>query len=145
MRVDFDAVIEDFVTSFRPELARGKTREQLYEAWLTAVAFVGDNDDNSFAPYEPAHGIHERRQLLFYAMAHMLILQARQLQSGGLNGIITSASEGSVSVSVQPYTAGTLTAEYWTQTADGTTYWMLTAKYRLGGRLYAYREAHPYG
>lgn len=144
MRVDFDAVIDEFVTAFRPELARTLTREQLYSAWLTATAFVGDSDHNSFAPYEPDNGIFERQQLLFYAMAHILVMHERQRNSGGLSGVITSASEGSVSVSVQPYTAGTLTAEYWAQTQDGLTYWMLTAKYRMGGRLYAYREPHPF-
>lgn len=116
-------------------------------AWHTAVAFVGDDDANSFAPFDPERGVTERMDLLYLALAHIVQVQlmAQQNAASGLSGRLSSVSEGSVSVTVEPFKADSLNAQWWTQTPEGQLYWMMTAKYRLGGRVYAFKEAHPWG
>lgn len=119
----------------------------LQYVWQLAVHFVGDSDANSFAPYDPEQGVFERRDLLYLATAHIIQVQllAQQNMASGLSGRVTSASEGSVSVGVEPFKADSLNAQWWSQTPEGQIYWMLTAKYRLGGRVYAAKTAHPWG
>lgn len=120
----------------------------LASLWEMAVMYVGDDDTNSLAPYNPDRGVNERRLLLYLVMAHLLKMQGQsdgQGGSAGLSGRVNSATEGSVSVSVELYKADSLNAQWWSQTNEGLQYWMLTAKYRLGGRLYAYKEPHPWG
>ncbi len=115
---------------------------ELAGLWELAEAYVG-NDQNSPIPYDPDNGVHTRRVALYLALAHLI--QLRQLTANsGLAGRITSATEGSVTVSVEAYTANSLNAQWWSQTNEGAQYWMLTAAYRLGGRLYAYKESHPW-
>lgn len=115
--------------------------------WEMAVQIVGDDDSNSFAAFDPEKGIFERRMLLYLALAHLIQLQllARQNTGSGLAGLITSATEGSVTVSADPFKANSFTAQWWLQTPEGQQYWMLTAKYRLGGRFYTTRTNHPWG
>ena len=116
-------------------------------SWQIAVNIVGDSDSNSFAPYEPKKNKHERQTLLYLALAHLLKLKlnAASGANGGLTGRITSASEGSVSVTVETFKADSLTAQWWSQTEEGSLYWLLTSKYRLGGRHFMVSESHPWG
>lgn len=114
---------------------------QMAGLWEIAETIVG-NDQNSPYPYAPDNGVYKRRTLLYLALAHLI--QMQQVGASGLAGRVTSATEGSVSVTVEPFAANSLTEQWWCQTNEGAQYWMLTAAYRLGGRLYAYKEAHPY-
>lgn len=143
MRVIFDR--DYFVRGYPQARAERMSPAALHVAWTTAVAMVGDDDSNSFAPFNPDNGELERQTLLYLAMSHLLQMQAMSANNGGLSGRITSASEGSVSVSIEAYKADSLHAQFWAQTNDGSLYWMLTSKYRLGGRLFAHRESHPFG
>lgn len=143
MRVVFDP--EHFKEAFGEIDFTNLTLGALQMYWEIAVSYVGDDDSNSFAPYDPDQGIIERRLLLELAMAHQILYAQLNASSGGLSGRVTSATEGSVTVAVEPLRADSLNAQYWTQTAPGTQYWMLTAKYRLGGRLFCHKEAHPFG
>ncbi len=142
MRVTFDA--DEFIAAYPQANAGALPCAVLQALWEVAVSFVGDDDGNSFAPYDPEQGITERRLLLHLALSHLIQMQSIAANNGGLNGRITSASEGSVSISVEAYKADSLTAQFWTQSNDGAMYWMLTSKYRLGGRLYAHKEPHPF-
>lgn len=125
----------------------GMTPFYLSNLWDIAVMIVGDRNSNSFAPYNPSQEIYDRRKLLYLALAHIIQTQKMQQSTNGsgLSGRITSASEGSVNISIEAYKADSLTAQWWSQTEEGRIYWMLTAKYRLGGHLYMHREAHPWG
>lgn len=142
MRVLFDA--DEFIAAYPQCNASSLPCAVLQALWRVAVSFVGDDDSNSFAPYDPEHGEIERLQLLQLALSHLIQMQSMAANNGGLSGRITSASEGSVSISVEAYKADSLNAQFWTQTNDGAIYWMLTSKYRLGGRLYAHKEPHPF-
>lgn len=143
MRVVFD--LEAFRESFPTLNLSMQTPASLQMLWDIAISYVGDDDGNSFAPYQPEHGIIERRTLLYLVMAHQLRLQEYAASTGGLSGRVTAAAEGSVSVSVEPFKADSMNAQYWSQTPEGQHYWMLTAKYRLGGRIYCDKEPHPFG
>ena len=124
-----------------PHIKLGAMAE-LAGLWEVAQSFVG-NEQTSKIPYDPERGVYTRRTVLYLALAHLV--QMRQLGAqGGLAGRVTSASEGSVSVSVEPFQANSLNAQWWCQTNEGALYWQLTAQYRLGGHWYFYREAHPY-
>lgn len=116
-------------------------------SWQVAVSIVGDDDSNSFAPFNPKKNEYERQTLLYLALAHLLKLRLNTISgaNSGLTGRITSASEGSVSVTVEAFKADSLTAQWWSQTEEGALYWLLTAKYRLGGRLVTVSESHPWG
>lgn len=141
--VNFD--YEHFMETFpklKPLLS-GMTAEAMEMQWGLAVEYVGNTDDTSFAPYDPEAGIFERRKLLYLVLAHLLQIGQGEA-TGGLSGRISSVTEGSVSVSVTPYSAKSSTEEFWTQTPEGAIYWQLTGKYRKGGRLYTSRTYHPW-
>ncbi|EDZ09403.1 DUF4054 domain-containing protein [Salmonella enterica] len=92
-----------------------------------ATALYLDNTDDS-----PVTDLNEREQLLFLLVAHQCALRGFG-KSGdgqpGLVGRITSASEGSVSVSVD--NSGSNDASWWyLQTPYGADYWQATAPYR---------------
>lgn len=124
-----------------PHIKLGNMAE-LAGLWEIAQSFVGDHLTSQI-PYDPERGVYKRRTVLYLALAHLI--QMRQLGAqGGLAGRVTSATEGSVSVSVEPFQANSLTAQWWSQTNEGALYWQLTAPYRLGGRWYFCHEAHPY-
>ncbi|HFE6697600.1 TPA: DUF4054 domain-containing protein [Salmonella enterica subsp. enterica serovar Newport] len=92
-----------------------------------ATTLYLDNTDDS-----PVTDLNEREQLLFLLVAHLCSL--RGLGSGkdgqdGLVGRITSASQGSVSVSAD--NSGSNDASWWyLQTPYGADYWQATAPYR---------------
>lgn len=81
----------------------------------------------------PVTNIPQRQILLGLLTAHIATLNAplNGQPASGLVGRISSATEGSVSVSVDmPEVAG---AEWYTQTKYGLAYWTATARYRRGG------------
>ncbi|EFW0674713.1 DUF4054 domain-containing protein, partial [Shigella dysenteriae] len=96
------------------------TPELLTAVFNRATALYLDNTDDS-----PVTDLKEREQLLFLLVAHLCAL--RGLGNGrdgqaGLVGRITSASEGSVSVSVD--NSGSNDASWWyLQTPWGADYW----------------------
>ncbi|HCS1854801.1 TPA: DUF4054 domain-containing protein [Shigella dysenteriae] len=102
------------------------TPELLTAVFNQATALYQDNTDDS-----PVTDLKEREQLLFLLVAHLCAL--RGLGNGrdgqaGLVGRITSASEGSVSVSVD--NSGSNDASWWyLQTPWGADYWQATAPY----------------
>lgn len=135
---------EQFCAMFPHIDMQGWTQEAAQLQWSIAEQIVGNTDNTSFAAYDPSKNVFERRTLLYLALAHLLQSTKANQAYGGLGGRLSSVSEGSVSVSIQPYTAKSSTAEYWATTPEGLQYWLLTAKYRLGGRLYTSKTYHPW-
>jgi hypothetical protein len=72
--------------------------------------------------------VQERGLLLNMLAAHIATLNATAA-TGGLVGRVTSATEGSVTVTVD-YGAVTNSQAWYAQTPYGANYWAATAKYR---------------
>lgn len=71
----------------------------------------------------------EREVLLFLLVAHMAVLQQRIEGDNEVVGRVSSASQGSVSVTLDNGQT-TLSDKWYQQTPYGSKYWALTAKYR---------------
>lgn len=111
-----------------PEFAAAS--ETLLEALFNqASTLYLNNTDESVV-----QDLKEREQLFFLLVAHLCALRGfgsgqNGGQGGGLVGRITSASEGSVSVSVD--NSGSNDQSWWfLQTPYGASYWQATAPYR---------------
>lgn len=117
--------------------------ELLQIFWDQACMLVGNTDSTSFAPYDPDAKPPklDRKVLLYYALCHLATLSTR----GDLPGRVASASQGSVSTSFDLIQSSSQTAQWWNQTQCGATYWTMTARYRMGGRLYVGSGFHPWG
>lgn len=74
--------------------------------------------------------LEERKMLLYLLTAHMATIQDRINKGNDSVGRVASASEGSVSVSLDFPTNGNAWTAWFAQTPYGAEYWMLTAKYR---------------
>lgn len=113
---------------------------ELEQAFKTACLIL-DNTERSIVPYDPAHGLTERETLLDLLTEHLatLGLWNRNNQSGP----VSSASQGSVSVSFQ---APQITDKNWfLQTPAGTAYRLAIQKYLVGGKHYKTPAYHPWG
>lgn len=91
-----------------------------------ACALYIDNTDASLV-----QNVRERELLIFKLVAHLAFLRGYGAAGdrGGLVGRISSASEGSVSVSVD--NPGSNDASWWyMQSPYGADYWQATAPYR---------------
>ena len=71
-----------------------------------------------------------RKKMFFLLVAHKAELQNRINSKNTLVGRISSASEGSVSVSTDYLSSPTALAQWLNQTPYGAEYYALTAKYR---------------
>ena len=81
----------------------------------------------------------EYKILLYLLVAHFATLQVR----GASVGVMSSASEGSVSIGWQ--LPPMMARSWWYhQTPYGATYWELTKKYRTGGCYFDYHNSHTY-
>ena len=76
--------------------------------------------------------LQERKTLLYMLTCHIATLQQR---GTAMPGLLSSATEGKVSVGVQAYTNN---PNWYSQTQCGATYWLATAKYRVGMRYVRY-------
>lgn len=138
---------DEFIARF-PHIAQAVTEGKLTETGITATydsvaSWLGADDGNSLYPYDPAHKIYIRKDALYLATCHLLTLQ---LWGGaGQPGRVASATQGSVSTSFDLMKSNKDTANYWFQTPCGQTYWMMTAAYRKGGKLYGKKHYHPWG
>ena len=105
-----------------PQFQNVYTPEQL-GTFFNVACMICDNTENSLVK-----DLTERKTLLYLLVCHIATLQER---GTAIVGTITSASKGGVSVSLQPYTNN---PNWYTQTQCGSTYWLLTQKYRTGMR-----------
>lgn len=94
------------------------------EMWFTEATLLLNNTKCS-----PVKNLAERELLLFLLVAHMAALQSR-IDSGNESvGRVSSASEGSVSISLD-YGASSNGEKWYVQTPYGAKYLKLTARYR---------------
>lgn len=141
--MDVELDIEEFREWF-PGLTSCVISDDVLDVlWQQVCSLLGNTDATSFAPYDPdaTPQVLERKVQLYYALCHFATLATR----GDQPGRIASASEGSVSTSFDLIKSNSQTAQWWNQTPCGSTYWTLTAKYRMGGRLYGQSHYHPWG
>lgn len=123
------AALTDGIVELDPELFRDLYPEIRDESnarlrfWFFQATQIVSN-----SPCSQVRCTEERSMLLMLLMRHFAELE-RRAANGGLTGQITSASEGSVSVSVN---AGAVSsqAQWFAQTSWGLTFWQMTAKYR---------------
>lgn len=144
------AVVELNAEEFRvwyPALTETRIPDELLEILFEHVCSIVGNDEKSLAPYNPdaQPPVNDRKILLYYALCHMCTLHLRGIEDQP--GRIASSSQGSTSVSfdLMQSKSQSQTSQWWNQTQCGATYWAMTAKYRLGGRLYTTRKHHPWG
>lgn len=74
--------------------------------------------------------LKERKILLYLLTAHLALIQDRINKGNDSVGRIASASEGSVSVSLDFPTNGSALMAWFAQTPYGAEFWTLTSKYR---------------
>lgn len=135
--------ISDFRTFYPRFSDSTKYPDTLITAMFDVACSLINNTENSFIPYDPTHGIKLRERILYAAVCHLLTMNE---QGDEHTGVITSASQGSVSVGFSPVNGTSYAAQYWSQTRCGQLVWMLLSPYRLGGRFYTESpEYHPYG
>lgn len=141
MNVTLD--VDEFRSWF-PGLTPCVIKDELLDVlWAQVCSLIGNTDETSFAPYAPdaKPPVIERKVLLYYALCHLATLSTR----GDQPGRVASASEGSVSTSFDLIKSDSQSAQWWNQTPCGSTYWMMTTKYRRGGRIYVSSGYHPWG
>lgn len=110
---------------------------QLNNIFTIAEQFI-DNTETSPYPYDPP-GIVTRQVMLNLMVCHMATLQTWQI---GQSGALSSASQGSVSVS---FATPSMNKEWFSSTPCGQTLWMMLKPYVVGGRIYLVDNYHPYG
>lgn len=114
---------QEFKTLY-PEFA--KTEDATLTLYFNAACLLLDNTEKSMVK-----DLAERKMLLYMLTCHIATLKAN---GNTLVGMITSASEGKVSVSLTPFQ----NANWYMTTQCGAMYWQATAKYRVGIRYHAY-------
>lgn len=122
--VIFDA---DEFLSLYPQFQNVFTHEQL-GIFFNAACLLLDNTENS-----KVTDLTERKTLLYMLVCHIATLQQR---GTGMVGLLTSATEGKVSVNLQAYTSN---PNWYSQTQCGSMFWLATAKYRVGMRYIGWK------
>lgn len=105
-----------------PEFA-GVADSALQQYFAQAEQLVNNTDNSRVS------SITERTLLLSLLVAHVAKMRLSAASGGGLVGRVSSATEGSVSVSADMGPT-TNTQAWYIQTTYGADYWALTAKYR---------------
>lgn len=91
--------------------------------FFKVACMLCNNTENS-----PVADLEERKMLLYMLVCHIATLMQR---GTAMPGLITSATEGKVSVGLQAYSNN---PNWYNQTQCGSMYWLATAKYRVGMR-----------
>lgn len=133
------AVVEFDVEEFRAMFPKFSDETKYTDEYLTgefdqAVVIVGNDDATSVAPYDPPK-VLLRKTLLYLATCHLATLAD---DPDGVVGRIASASQGSVSTSFDllKSASNSYASQWWSQTQCGARFWLLTARFRTGGRIY---------
>lgn len=103
------------------------TDAQLAQSFNLATLYL-DNTECSVVS-----DVAQRKTLLYLLTAHIAKMAYGESGQGssGLVGRVSSATEGSVSVSAE-YNAAPGSAQWYLQTTYGAMYWEATARYRVG-------------
>jgi hypothetical protein len=122
---------------YYPEISEWCSPDQAEGYFNLATALLDNRDGGGSAPFceslrhSPVTDIATRQRLLGLLTAHFAALLApiNGVASPTMVGRITSASEGSVSVSTEfPAVAG---AEWFNQTKYGAMFWQLTKRFSM--------------
>lgn len=119
---------------------KGKVSDAQLKFCFDLACQILDNSDGSPVPYDPERGIETRRLLLWMLVCHITALALRPV---GQAGVLTSASEGSVSTGFQ--IPSFPNGQYFNQTPCGQSYWQAIKRFVLGGKYYASKHYHPWG
>lgn len=118
-------------TALFPELTNGGVTEPVASSLFAVAGLLLDNTDCS-----PVQDVSARLIYLNYIVAHLASIAGYPLAAGattpapsGVIGRISSATEGSVSVSAD-YGQVSGNQAYWLQSQYGALYWQLTAPFR---------------
>ena len=125
------AVVELDIEEFKKQYpVFNSLDDAVYKRLFSLACLKVNNTDHSLVI-----NIEERGMLLYLLMAHFAELDPGIVDtngsngSGGLVGRVSSASEGSVSISSE-YAAMTQSSAWYLQTQYGAMYWELTSRYR---------------
>lgn len=111
-----------------PEMA--SVSEPAADGFFSIATLLLDNTDCS-----PIQDVKQRTNLLYFVTAHVASLAGYPVAAGGtaqpsgVVGRVSSATEGTVSVSTD-YGAVSGNQAWWLQSSYGATYWQLTAAFR---------------
>lgn len=117
-------VVEFDIAKFREIYPNIKATDAQLQMYFVESSMLLNNTEQSCVT-----NLAEREVLLFLLVAHMATLQGRVEAGNDSVGRLSSASEGSVSVSFENGQT-TLSDKWFQQTPYGAKYWALTAKYR---------------
>lgn len=117
------------------------TEERVSDEVLTALyssfsAMVGDGEGHFL--YKP----DVAKTIIFTGLCHLVTLQTSELDQPAR---ITSASQGSTSTSFDNLQSQSEAGQFWNLTRCGALFWVMTAPYRTGCRLYTVPKYHPFG
>lgn len=99
------------------------TDAQLQMFWTIAQTFL-DNTDCSMVK-----DLQERKIMLYLLVAHMTALNQQTESGNAVVGRVASATEGTVSISLDYGTMGN-NERWYLQTPYGAMYWQMTKRYR---------------
>lgn len=119
-----DGVVDFDIAKFRRWYPNIKATDAQLEMYFVEACLLLDNTKTSCVK-----NLAERELLLYLLVAHIATLQARIEAGNEAVGRIASASEGSVSVSLDNGQT-TLSDKWYMQTPYGAQYWAFTSKYR---------------
>lgn len=117
-------VVEFNVNKFRSLYPNLKATDDQLNWYFVEATMLLNNTSKSCVK-----SLAEREVLLFLLVAHFAVLQQRVEGDNEAVGRISSASQGSVSVTLDNGQT-TLSDKWYQQTPYGSKYWALTAKYR---------------
>lgn len=117
-------VVEFNINKFRDIYPSLKATDAQLNMYFVEATMLLNNTSKSCVK-----SLAEREVLLFLLVAHFSVLQQRIDGGNEAVGRIASASEGSVSVSLDNGQT-TLSDKWYQQTPYGSKYWALTARYR---------------
>lgn len=110
--------------------------DAIQQAFASAEAWV-NNKPNSTIP------LNIREYLIYTLMCHLLTLAKRNLDMGGAAGIVSSASEGTVSIGMG--IPAITDRSFFLESPCGREFWYRWKALSLGGNYIGIKYNHPYG
>lgn len=135
--------IEDFRQDYPQFADSEKYSERRLSSAFKQASSTLDNTKESIIPYDPDNNVYVRETALYALTCHYLTVSDWTLN--GQSGAVTSATEGSVSVSFSTPQASGTSKDFFNQTPCGQLYLSLIAPYSMGGVCIHVKEFHPWG
>ena len=119
-------VVEFVVAEFREMYPKITASDLQLESFFYEAELLFNNTSKSCVK-----DLKKRKVLLYMIVAHLATLFQKALAGNGLVGRLSSASEGSVSISSEYSVSQVGGEKWWSQTPWGADYWTLSAPYRV--------------